>query len=158
VLHDVGGVTDSIDVANERHGAPNVAHVAWSFSAYANEVEVPEPTSPSTVQARPLEPTGHRARRSRRSRRHRPKPAPTRALIGLVCVGAAVAAVVDVWKANSGYVHVKAFGHVFSQPPWTVVAAGAVCGAVAVLGLGMVAAGGPRHHRVHAHRRAGEVQ
>jgi hypothetical protein len=75
-------------------------------------------------------------------------------LIGFIFVGAAVAIGVDVGMENSGArLSVEAFGHTFSQPPWVVVAVGAVFGAVALIGIGMMVRGTSRRRRLWVERR-----
>jgi hypothetical protein len=69
------------------------------------------------------------------------------ALIGVVLVVIAVAVGVDVWQVNTGHVLVKAFNHTFSQPTWALFAAGAVSGALFLVGLEMVLIAGARNKR-----------
>jgi hypothetical protein len=77
------------------------------------------------------------------------------ALAGVIFIAIAVAVGVDVWQVNSGHVAVTAFNHTFSQPAWAVLVAGAVCGALVVLGLETIlAAGGGRRNRPRPNRRA----
>ena|SRR5579862_868657 len=75
------------------------------------------------------------------------------ALVGVIFICTAVAVGVDVWQVNTGHVVVTAFDHVFSLPAWAVVGAGAVCGALIVVGLAMVGAAGARNQRLHSKRR-----
>jgi hypothetical protein len=74
-------------------------------------------------------------------------------LTGLVLIGGAAAVGIEVWRANSADVTVEAFGHTFSQPPWVTLAAGAACGAAAVLGLALLLSSSARDRGLHAYGR-----
>jgi hypothetical protein len=76
------------------------------------------------------------------------------ALLGLICIGAAVAAGIDVWRENNTHLTVQGFGHTFSQPPWVVIVVGAVCGALILLGLAMFLSGAMARRRLVGERRA----
>jgi hypothetical protein len=70
-------------------------------------------------------------------------------LIGFILVGAAVALGIDIAMENSGArLSVEAFGHTFSQPPWVLLAAGAACGALVLIGLAAMGAGTARRRRL----------
>ena len=69
------------------------------------------------------------------------------ALIGVTFVAIAVAVGVDVWQVNARHVPVEAFNHSFSQPAWATLGVGAGCGALVVIGLGMILVGGARARR-----------
>jgi uncharacterized membrane protein len=76
------------------------------------------------------------------------------ALLGLIFIGAAVAAGIDVWRENDTHLTVQGFGHTFSQPPWVVIVVGAVCGALILLGLAMFLSGAAARRRLVSERRA----
>jgi hypothetical protein len=70
-------------------------------------------------------------------------------LIGFILAGAAVALGIDIAMENSGArLSVEAFGHTFSQPPWVLLAVGAVGGALVVVGLAAMGAGTARRRRL----------
>jgi hypothetical protein len=75
-------------------------------------------------------------------------------LIGLIFIGAALTVGIDVWQQDSGHVLVQGFGHTFSQPPWVVLVVGAVCGALLVLGLGLLDGASARGRRLRREHRA----
>jgi biopolymer transport protein ExbB/TolQ len=75
-------------------------------------------------------------------------------LLGLICVGAAVAVGIDVWQENSNHLAVQGFGHTFFQAPWVAIVVGAVCGALIVVGLALFFAGAASRRRLVTDRRA----
>jgi biopolymer transport protein ExbB/TolQ len=75
-------------------------------------------------------------------------------LVGFILVGAAVAIGIDIGMENTGArLSITSFGHTFSQPPWVVIVAGAVCGMVVVIGMSMMATGAARRRRRWLERR-----
>jgi hypothetical protein len=70
-------------------------------------------------------------------------------LIGFIIVAAVVALGVDIGMENShSRLSIEAFGHAFSQRPWVVIVIGAVCGAMAIIGLSAMASGAARRRRL----------